>query len=289
MKGTANPFTAFISLFQQAESILIGSFILAVIITYLAYHSKGIRNQYAKKKTKKKLFAYHWYDKMGTPTWSFTTSWATTITTLGAVLGTILMSLNSDDQKKFQTEGVLGLSLFFGLVVLIAPLLYSAVSVHKRVIDQGKETPEYQGFVWMFTIICCLTLWAVYGQLVTVTNTLTALVVSDTFLRAVFITAVIISIVGVSAYAIMTVPWTIQDQLDKKKTPKPTTNQEHQHTIRPGVLPQDALEKHVQTFVSNIHDTLMASLTDVPQEQDQKVGETENESPVPAKGSWPLL
>ena len=285
----ANPIIAFISLFQQAESILIGSFILAVIITSLAYQSKCVRNQYAKKKTNKESFRYHWYDKMGTPTWSFTTSWATTLTTVGAVLGTILTSVQTENQQTFQKEGVLGLSLFFGLVVLIAPVLYSAISVHKRIIDQGKETPEYQGFVWMFNIICCLTLWAVYGQLVTVTNTLSVLVGSATFLQTVFIIALIISIIGVSVYAIVTIPWTIQDQLDKKKMAEPSTRGKQQNSNMIGALPKEALEKHVQTFVSNLQDTLLASLTNVPQAQNTQAEETGNNLSEPVKGSWPLL
>ncbi len=105
MKGTANPFILFIGLFQHAEIILIGSFILAVIMTLLAYSSKYVRNQYAKKKKQKEPFNYHLCDLMGTPTWSFTTSWATTITTIGAVLGTLLTAVQPENQQNFQKEG----------------------------------------------------------------------------------------------------------------------------------------------------------------------------------------
>lgn len=262
MNVSSNPIVSFISQFQQAEPILIGSFIIAVIVTFLAYYSKLMRNSWSKRSDNSEPFGYHWTDLMGTPEWNFSNSWATTITTLGAVLGTFLSSVEAIDQKTFRSGGVLGISLFFGLIVLIAPIVYSIFSVHKRVMDQGQEVPEYQGYVWMFTVICCITLWAVIGQLMAVTNTLNILIGSDAFLQTFFVVAVIVSILVVAGYAIKTMPWTIQDQLDKGKTSDAATHQSLENNKRIAGNP--------------------------PQIEDQRPTEIQKKSST-ALGSWPLL
>ncbi len=222
MTAIANVLISLITLFQNPDATVADTFVFAFVITMLAYHSKRWRHYQTAETEGNIAFTYRWHDHMGKPQWSFTSSWATTITTIGAVLGTVLAVALPNQIEQFSKNGVMALNLFFGLVALVAPLLYSAIGVHVRAKDEDKELIEYQGFVWMFFLTCWLTLWAVLGQLVAVTSTITVLVASPGLLQPVFIMAVIVAMLGVSSYAIVTIPWTIQDQLGQIEIVQPT-------------------------------------------------------------------
>ena len=107
--------------------------------------------------------------RLGPADWSFSTSWASNITVVGALLGTILSAGVLPDATKVSKATYAGLNLFFGVLILVAPLLYTAtqnaVEVHRR--DPEKET-QYQGYVFAFLAASAITLWAVVGELVTV-------------------------------------------------------------------------------------------------------------------------
>src|SRR5262245_35838666 len=99
---------------------------------------------------------------LGPVSWSFTDSWATTLTTVGAVLGTILASSRAlpETTTLLTRAGFAGLSLFFGFLVLLSPLLYRAFA-------HFTNAPQYQGFVGVFVVACATTAWGVMGQLAT--------------------------------------------------------------------------------------------------------------------------
>lgn len=102
-------------------------------------------------------------DPMGTPQWDFTKNWATTLTAAGAILATAL-SLKVPTGFSIPAQ-VLGLSLFAALVVIVAPLLYSAGSRAEKVDDSGKKVWELQGTVSLFFTSAGVTLWGVYMEL----------------------------------------------------------------------------------------------------------------------------
>ena len=64
-----------------------------------------------------------------------------------------------------------GLNLFFGLLILVAPAVYTATqrpeSVNRR--SAKVKEPQYHGYVVAFLAACALTLAAVVGELATVT------------------------------------------------------------------------------------------------------------------------
>jgi hypothetical protein len=107
--------------------------------------------------------------KLGEVNWSFTDSWATTLTALGALLGTILSTAGvlPKSTKLLSTSALGGLNLLFGLMVLVAPLLFSSFA-RVRSKNTDDDEPSYQGTVWAFLAACILTLWAVIGELATI-------------------------------------------------------------------------------------------------------------------------
>jgi hypothetical protein len=58
-----------------------------------------------------------------------------------------------------------GLSRLFGALTVVAPFGYNAVRCPEKT-DGGKRL-EYHGYVWSLLSATALTLWAVLGQLVT--------------------------------------------------------------------------------------------------------------------------
>jgi hypothetical protein len=112
------------------------------------------------------------------------------VTLIGALLCAILGSQVVVSQSKSQPSGntligYAGLSIFFGVLVVIAPFLYNATAQPCKSSLQGNgknpqphiqedhhneqdEEIEHHGLVWAFLGSCILTLWAVFGQLETI-------------------------------------------------------------------------------------------------------------------------
>jgi heme/copper-type cytochrome/quinol oxidase subunit 2 len=107
--------------------------------------------------------------RLGPANWDFSKSWASNITVVGALLGTILSAGVLPDATTVSKATYAGLNLFFGVLILIAPLVYTstqnAVLVHRR---SPEKEAQYQGYVVAFLVSSAITLWAVVGELVTV-------------------------------------------------------------------------------------------------------------------------
>jgi hypothetical protein len=108
-------------------------------------------------------------DALGEVNWSFSKSWASTLTAGGALLGTILSTtaVIPKSTKLLSSAAFAGLNLLFGFIILVAPLLFSAFArASATKADDGE--PSYTGHVWTFLLACLLTLWAVIGEIVTI-------------------------------------------------------------------------------------------------------------------------
>jgi hypothetical protein len=103
-------------------------------------------------------------DRLGVVGWSFSASWASTITEVGAVFGIVVASRVSDTRAP-SVPTLMGLNLLFGAAVLMAPLLFNALSRVDPDPQPRGQGPQYSGYVLGFLAACFLTLWAVVGQL----------------------------------------------------------------------------------------------------------------------------
>lgn len=106
---------------------------------------------------------------LGTLELKFSESFASTLTTTGALLGTIISaSVLPEETVIFSKEGFTGLNLIFGIAVVVAGLVYSAVQkpVWKDIKDEAtKQERKLQGFVGPFLLAALITVWAVFGEL----------------------------------------------------------------------------------------------------------------------------
>ncbi len=186
-----------------ANWAVLGTFLLAVVLIAGSYW----RMSYGKRK-----FPFSLKNRMGKPKWDFTTSWATTVTAVSAFLGTVL-GAGVIDAKPYT-----GLSLFFGILTLFAPFVYSVIAAYQSTdTAEGEGPAQYQGFIGTFLITCLLTLWAACGELITVMLMLVGLK-DQGFLSLGLVIAFLFFlaaiIVGVCFYALHTIPQTVKDQID---------------------------------------------------------------------------
>jgi hypothetical protein len=102
----------------------------------------------------------------------FTKSFASTLTAVGALLGTIVAAgVLPDDTQHLTSDAYVALNLVFGVAIVVAALIYA--SVQRATWDDlpdtrpKQQTRKQQGFVWVFVISCVITVWAVLGELLT--------------------------------------------------------------------------------------------------------------------------
>lgn len=107
--------------------------------------------------------------RLGPVDWDFSKSWASNVTVIGALLGTILSAGVLPEVTTTPKATYAGLNLLFAVVIVVAPFLYratqSVVAVHQTT---AETEPQYQGYVWSFLVSSALTLWAVVGELATI-------------------------------------------------------------------------------------------------------------------------
>jgi len=138
-------------------------------------------------------------DPLGAVGWSFSESWASTITGVGAVLGLVVSSQMLDPEKP-ETAALASLDLLFGTLVLVAPLLFMTFSKPKLDTPNQADAPLYRGFVFGFLAASSITLWAVTGQLVALAMLVRELQ-SDVLLQRIWIAVTISALVLVWVYA----------------------------------------------------------------------------------------
>jgi len=95
---------------------------------------------------------------MDTKKWDFTTNW------VGPVAA--LLTLVIATQSKAANGQLVSLGLFFGMIMIFAPLLYNTAC--KMQDDDTSEKPHYKVKVYIFLLTSAISLWAVLGGALTV-------------------------------------------------------------------------------------------------------------------------
>ncbi len=161
---------------------------------------------------------------MGPASWDFSKSWASSFAVLGAILGSFVAAKGVfPDKPNFMTAGAYaGLNLFFGVVVVAAPFFYRATSQPAKVqAGQGAAELQYQGFVWSFLVACTITLWGVFGELVTVLMLIWEDEASKVLPQGVLVAfGAVVGLVAILVvyYAWRSIHWTIAEQAVVKQT-----------------------------------------------------------------------
>jgi hypothetical protein len=124
--------------------------------------------------------------RIGPANWDFTKSWGSNLTALGALLGTIIAAGVLPDQTAVPKTTYAGLNLFFGALILIGPLVYTATQTSAAA-DPAKspQEPQLQGYVWSFLLASAITLWAMLGELGTILAVFNEIRVGETMPQAI--------------------------------------------------------------------------------------------------------
>jgi hypothetical protein len=139
--------------------VLLTALVIAVLLCFSVH--EALKRKAARGDPPSRL---RWRDSIraGDPKWSFKDSWASNITALGAVLGTVLAAsgLLNDVLPGLSTGLFVGFSLLYGFLALMAPIVFTALS--------GRGTGTYIGLL----VSAGITVWAVLGEVGTLAQML---------------------------------------------------------------------------------------------------------------------
>ena len=170
--------------------------------------------------------AYDPNGELGSVKWDFSGSWATNLTTVGAILGTVTAAgvLPAEGQL-FGAEDMAGLSVFFGVLAVLSGLVYTVAS--RMVVADGE--PARQGYVRPFLVAAGITVAAVVGELTTL-----AVLLVDAAMQgsAVTIAVALLVLLAVAAFLVLrhawvTIGWTLTNLV------KPRTRAKGGEAVRP--------------------------------------------------------
>jgi hypothetical protein len=139
---------------RGVNGVLLGSLGLAFLVTLICAAWIFIRKNV-------KLTA-----PLGSVELDFSKSFASTLTAVGAILGTIISAGVLPEQTvNLSKTGFTGLNLTFGLAIVVSGVVYSMV---QRIVPDDDAAPKewkLKGFVLPFLMAALITLWAVFGEL----------------------------------------------------------------------------------------------------------------------------
>jgi hypothetical protein len=97
------------------------------------------------------------------PKWNYT-SWATTLTAVGAVFGTVLTQATFPPfPKEVAKPTLINLNILFGILVILGPFLFQAL--RKRTVSPADQEAGRTSTNLTLLIACSFTLWAVLGEI----------------------------------------------------------------------------------------------------------------------------
>ncbi len=156
-------------------------------------------------------------NRVGPANWDLSQSWASTLTVVAAVLGTIVGAGVLPATTHYVSKGgFTGLNLFFGVLAVAAPFAFNSARVVTNLTAQVKEL-KYEGYVWSFLLSSALTLWAVLGELATLGLLFAELEWAGSLSRVALIpigVAIAVAIVGVLYYAWRSIGWVLAKQTE---------------------------------------------------------------------------
>lgn len=158
--------------------------------------------------------------QLGQIGWDFTQNFATSTGVIGSVLTLILASgaLPSREPTHILPAGAYaGLAVFFGTLVIIAPILYNGTATRVNVaVPSERDTGcEYRGRVWGFLLAALATEWGLLGSISTVFVTLLELYDAGSLsgLPVGLLSGVLgISVIAFARYSWLKIDGTIRDQ-----------------------------------------------------------------------------
>jgi hypothetical protein len=100
----------------------------------------------------------------------FSKSFASTLTAVGALLGTIIAAgVLPEETVNLSRGGFVGLNLTFGVAIVIAAAVAGSFLSPRSIKNKDKKTEwKVEGYVWSFGLAALITLWAVLGELYTI-------------------------------------------------------------------------------------------------------------------------
>lgn len=168
--------------------------------------------------------------RLGPANWSFTDSWASNLTVLGGILGTLLASgALSEPTRHLTTETYAGLNVMFAVIAVVAGFVYLAVRKTVQVTGAAGKEVQYQGYVLTFCIASTLSIWAVLGQLGTMFLVLDEIHAQGALSLAP--TAVFTGLLVVAGFAVFAYAWTTIDATVRWQTDTDTRKQEQAHKL----------------------------------------------------------
>jgi hypothetical protein len=151
----------------------------------------------------------HPNDRLLAGTYDLNGSWVTNLTAVGSILG-ILVG-NSSNLTGDLTVPAIVLSVFFGVLIILGPIAYKALSVPDKT---GIAT---EGTVLGFFVAAGLSLWAALGELVTAAGFLLNL---HQKLPASFI-GIFVAVVALSVIMLLRYAWLQMEVILKSAAPPP--------------------------------------------------------------------
>ena len=153
--------------------------------------------------------------RLGTVDFDFTKSFASTITVVGAILGTVLTaSVLPEEPELLSKQQYTALNLVFGAMIVLAGVVYAATETPQK---DSTPTPggtrKYEGFIWSFLVSTGLVMWAVLGQLGCLLLIVSELERADLFTTSaivVFIVLMAAAALAILAYAYRRMYWIIE-------------------------------------------------------------------------------
>ncbi|MDX6581004.1 MAG: hypothetical protein QOI10_188 [Solirubrobacterales bacterium] len=108
-------------------------------------------------------------EPLGTLDLGFSASFASTLTAVGALLGTIIAAgVLPEDTVNLSKDAFTALNLLFGVAIIVSGVVYAALQravwVDSETVPLQQER-KLQGYVGPFLISCLITVWAVFGEL----------------------------------------------------------------------------------------------------------------------------
>lgn len=101
---------------------------------------------------------------VGGPSWDISKSWGSNVTVVGAVVNTVLAAkVLPTKTVLISSSGYTALSLLFGALIVVAPLVFTAL----RKSPVSATGSDVEGWGVSFMLSTWMTLWGVVGELVT--------------------------------------------------------------------------------------------------------------------------